>query len=127
MRETCVCSERFVLNSHKSFPLKKRQFPDEIGLIFHERSKEISCRGLDVRLTRKEYQILIALYGNRGYVCPREELLAMVWGKNIFVEPRTIDRHIVKLRRKLKKFDLPNLRIDTVWGIGYSLQISGHH
>ena len=75
------------------------------GIVFslHEENLSVSCFSRTVKLTRKEFQIFLALHASIGRVCSREELLAKVWGNNVFVESRTIDRHVVQLRRKLKK------------------------
>ena len=94
-------------------------------LDFHHETLEVSYQRRIVRLTRKEFQILVELHAGLGGVCSREELLAKVWGDNVFVDARTIDRHVVRLRRKLKDIEHPTLCVDTVWGIGYRLRAVG--
>jgi two-component system, OmpR family, alkaline phosphatase synthesis response regulator PhoP len=54
-----------------------------------------------VELTKKEYEILIVLLDNQGSVFSREELLNLVWGKEVIVTERTIDVNITRLRTKL--------------------------
>jgi two-component system, OmpR family, alkaline phosphatase synthesis response regulator PhoP len=54
-----------------------------------------------VELTKKEYEILKILLDNQGQVFSREDLLNLVWGKEIIVSERTIDVNITRLRTKL--------------------------
>ncbi|GJL66831.1 MAG: hypothetical protein NPIRA05_18020 [Nitrospirales bacterium] len=102
---------------------QEKQDTDGHGVHFHEAGMEVSYRSHTVRFTRKEYRILLELYAAEGHVCSREELLTNVWGHKVFVDLRTIDRHVVQLRRKIKKISQQELHIDTVWGIGYRLRV----
>jgi len=106
-------------------PLHTQEYQchDGSGLYFHGTSMEVSCQSHTVRLTRKEYGILLELYAGQGRVCSRESLLVKVWGPNVFVDSRTIDRHIVQLRRKMHCLSRQELHVDTIWGIGYRLRI----
>jgi DNA-binding response OmpR family regulator len=52
---------------------------------------------------------------------PREELLDLVWGQDGFVEPRTVDVHVARLRAKFFSAGLPDPGIETVRGVGYRL------
>jgi two-component system alkaline phosphatase synthesis response regulator PhoP len=54
-----------------------------------------------IELTRKEYEILKVLLNNQGKVFSREELLNLVWGKDVIVSERTVDVNITRLRSKL--------------------------
>ena len=56
-----------------------------------------------------------------GRVFSREELLKKIWGKDIFVEARTVDVHIRRLRKNLK--DTDNTLIRTVRSSGYGLMV----
>jgi DNA-binding response OmpR family regulator len=53
----------------------------------------------------------------------REELIERVWGSGFFIDARTIDVHIARLRTKLKDTSAQAPAIETVWGIGYRLRI----
>ena len=57
-------------------------------------------QGRPVELTRKEFELLAALVATPGRVFGREELLDLVWGRDGFVEPRTVDVHVARLRGK---------------------------
>ena len=83
---------------------------------------EMRVKGKPIKLTRKEFNLLWALGSDPECVFRREELLKMVWGTNIVVEPRTVDAHIARLRRLFKKEKDISPSIETVWGIGYRLR-----
>jgi len=83
---------------------------------------EMRIKGKPIKLTRKEFSLLWALGTDPECVFRREELLQMVWGNQITVEPRTVDAHIARLRRLFKKEKDISPSIETVWGIGYRLR-----
>jgi len=80
---------------------------------------EVTMRGVVVELPRKEFELLAALVGSPGRVFGREELLDLVWGREGFVEPRTVDVHLARLRAKFTTAKLPPPEIETVRGVGY--------
>jgi len=80
---------------------------------------QVTVHGREIRLTRQEFELLWAFASEVGRAFTRQELVERAWGPRLFVDPRTVDVHIARLRRKLKA-DSANLRfIETVWGIGY--------
>ena len=80
---------------------------------------EVKMQGRVVDLTPKEFELLAALVGTPGRVFGREELLDLVWGRDGFVEPRTVDVHVARLRAKFTGAKLPEPGIETVRGVGY--------
>lgn len=76
----------------------------------------VTCAGIEVKLTRKEFSLLAFLIKNTGRVCSRQHLLDGVWGYTYFGDTRTLDVHIRRLRQKLG--DCGNC-IETVVGVGY--------
>ncbi len=80
---------------------------------------EVRMKGRPVELTPKEFELLAVLAGTPGRVFGRDELLDVVWGRDGFVEPRTVDVHLARLRRKFVLAKLAAPRIDTVRGVGY--------
>ena len=80
------------------------------------RDMRVSCLGMPVRLTRKEFALLSYMINNTGRVATRQQLLDNVWGYNYFGDTRTLDVHIRRLRQKL---DECADHIETVVGIGY--------
>lgn len=93
------------------------------AFLIDEKRLEISYGSHSVRLTKKELDIIKELVSIPGRVFSRQELLERVWGDSIFVDTRTVDAHVVKLRRKLKRFGTKVPSIETVWGLGYRLEI----
>jgi DNA-binding response OmpR family regulator len=83
------------------------------GLAVDFRSRRASLAGSEINLTPKEFEILKALAARRGDAVSRDELLAVIWGlaDDVAVSTRTVDQHIVALRRKLRD----------VYGHGYRL------
>jgi two-component system, OmpR family, alkaline phosphatase synthesis response regulator PhoP len=80
---------------------------------------EVKMKGRLVELTRKEFDLLAALVRAPGRVFGREELLDLVWGQDGFVEPRTVDVHVARLRAKFIAARAPEPGIETVRGVGY--------
>jgi len=78
---------------------------------------EVTVGGKPVALSRKEFQVLAMIAGAGGDVCPRDRLIAEVWGEPWAGANRTLDVHVATLRTKL---DRPGL-IETVRGVGYRL------
>ncbi len=83
---------------------------------------EVLINGGEVKLTRREFALLWTLASHAGKVFRREELLDQVWGPDCFVEPRTVDAHVTKLRKKLTAKHRSPSYIETVWGVGYRLR-----
>jgi two-component system alkaline phosphatase synthesis response regulator PhoP len=80
---------------------------------------EVRMQGRRVDLTLREFELLAALVGAPGRVLRREALLDLVWGRDGFVEPRTVDVHVARLRGKFTAAGLPAPAIETVRGVGY--------
>ncbi|WP_299624466.1 phosphate regulon transcriptional regulator PhoB [Pelagibius sp.] len=81
--------------------------------------------GHDIHLGPTEFRLLRHLMQNPGRVFTREQLLDSVWGRDVYVEPRTVDVHIRRLRKALNQ-DGSNDLIRTVRSAGYSLDRPGH-
>ncbi len=75
--------------------------------------------GQEVSLTVTEFLILQALATRPGHVKSRDQLMDAAYGENIYVDDRTIDSHIKRLRKKFKDTDPEFSQIDTLYGIGY--------
>jgi DNA-binding response OmpR family regulator len=76
----------------------------------------IRVDGQPVRLTRREFELLRFLVGNRNRVLSRDRLLERVWGYQRFIETRSVDVHVGRLRSKL---GTAGRQIETVVGLGY--------
>ena len=86
-------------------------------------SREVTVQGEAVTLRAKEFDLLTAFLRHLGVVLDRERLLQLVWGTDYFGDTRTIDVHVAWLREKLGK--AKGVKIETVWGVGYKLVVTG--
>jgi two-component system alkaline phosphatase synthesis response regulator PhoP len=80
---------------------------------------EVTFDGQAVELTPKEFELLATLVAAPGRVFRRDELLDLVWGQDGFVEPRTVDVHMARLRAKFVDAKLEPPGVETVRGVGY--------
>ncbi len=76
-------------------------------------------QGRDVDVTVTEYLLLKALAQKPGLVKNRDQLIDMAYGDNIYVDDRTIDSHIKRIRKKFRKIDPSFAQIETLYGVGY--------
>ena len=76
-------------------------------------------RGQQVDLTVTEFLILKALAQRPGIVKNRDQLIDAAYGESIYVDDRTIDSHIKRLRKKFKVVDTDFDQVETLYGIGY--------
>ena len=100
---------------------------DPVAERFGEITIERACRlvlkdGETVSLAPLEYDLLLALFDRRGAVATRHELLREVWGHHAAVVSRTVDTHILELRKKLERDPARPRHILTVRKTGYRLQ-----
>ena len=72
-----------------------------------------------VQLTVTEFLILRSLAERPGHVKNRDQLMDAAYGEHIYVDDRTIDSHIKRLRRKFKAVDSQFAQIETLYGLGY--------
>ena len=72
-----------------------------------------------VQLTVTEFLILQSLAQRPGHVKSRDQLMDAAYGENVYVDDRTIDSHIKRLRKKFKSVDAGFDKIETLYGIGY--------
>jgi two-component system, OmpR family, response regulator ChvI len=72
-----------------------------------------------VNLTVTEFLLLQALARRPGHVKTRDQLIDAAYGENIYVDDRTIDSHIKRLRKKFRDFDPEFTEIETLYGVGY--------
>jgi two-component system response regulator ChvI len=78
-----------------------------------------SWKGLPINLTVTEYLLLKSLVLRPGHVKNRDQLIDMAYGENIYVDDRTIDSHIKRIRKKFKNVDPEFSQIETLYGVGY--------
>ena len=73
----------------------------------------------EVNLTVTEFLLVEALARRPGHVKNRDQLIDAAYGEHIYVDDRTIDSHVKRLRRKFKDIDEDFAEIETLYGIGY--------
>jgi two-component system response regulator ChvI len=76
-------------------------------------------KGQEVALTVTEFLLLKALAQRPGMVKTRDQLMDAAYGESIYVDDRTIDSHIKRLRKKFKQIDSDFQQIETLYGLGY--------
>jgi two-component system response regulator ChvI len=80
---------------------------------------QCTWRGRPVELTVTEFLILKSLAQRLGHVKNRDQLMDAAYGEHIYVDDRTIDSHIKRLRKKFKAVDTEFAQIETLYGVGY--------
>ena len=88
------------------------------GLVVDVASQRVTAKGEPVRLGPTEYRLLHFFVSHPERVYTREQVLDRVWGQNVYVEERTVDVHIRRLRKALEPFGYDAM-IQTVRGSGY--------
>jgi DNA-binding response OmpR family regulator len=81
--------------------------------------RRVNCRGQDLELQPKQFDLLTYLVRNRGTVLTRDQLLQNVWGYDYVGDTRTVDVHVRWLREKLEEDPANPRLIQTVRGVGY--------
>ena len=79
----------------------------------------VSWKGKDVSLTVTEFLLLQALAQRPGFVKSRDQLMDVAYDDQVYVDDRTIDSHIKRLRKKMRSADPEFAAIETLYGIGY--------
>ena len=98
---------------------KKLKYADiEMDLVAHK----IIRNGRKIKLGPKEFKLLKNFLEQPQRVFSRDQLLDKIWGENIYVEPRTVDVHIRRLRKAITANNEINI-IRTVRDAGYSLEV----
>ena len=96
--------------------------PDAIkrgDLVIDPARHMVTWKGDSVDLTVTEFLILQALAQRPGHVKSRDQLIDIAYGESIYVDDRTIDSHIKRLRKKFRAVDSNFSQIETLYGVGY--------
>jgi len=102
----------------RTMPAEGSERIDIEGLVLDQSGQRVSSGERTVALGPTEYRMLAFFMTHPERVYTREQLLDRVWGGNVYVEERTIDVHIRRLRKALEEFGYDRL-IQTVRGSGY--------
>ena len=90
-------------------------------LAIDEKARLATVNGAPVKLSQKEFELLLHLASDPRRVFTRSELLRDVWNWPPRMHTRTLDSHASRLRRKLRALDPETPFIDNEWGVGYRL------
>jgi len=88
-------------------------------LVMDPSRHSVSWKGKDVTFTVTEFLLLQALAQRPGFVKSRDQLMDVAYDDQIYVDDRTIDSHIKRLRKKMRTVDDDFTAIETLYGIGY--------
>ena len=98
---------------------ERQPYGDEhLAIDFQEQAAWLDQQPM--RLTRKEFELLVLLVKNAGQTVPRETLLQQVWGYGREIRTRTLDVHVRRVRKSLGPY--ADRYIETIFGIGYRFQ-----
>lgn len=106
-------------SGHKNPPAKKPNILKVDGLQLDLEFKRCIVDGVEVNLTRKEFELLVYLISHRGKICSREQILSRVWSDEVVVLDRTIDVNITRVRSKIGPY---GSYIVTRSGFGYGFR-----
>lgn len=88
-------------------------------LVLDRERREATVRAVPVELTKQEFDLLYMLAARPGAVFSRAALLQQVWSEDTYVNDRTVDTVISRLRRKLERDPQDPEMLLTAWGVGY--------
>ncbi|MGO9817348.1 MAG: response regulator transcription factor [Acidocella sp.] len=88
-------------------------------LTLDETKHQCLWKGKDIQLTVTEFLLVKALAQRPGMVKSRDQLIDAAYGENVYVDDRTIDSHVKRLRKKFRNIDGEFDQIETLYGIGY--------
>ena len=93
-------------------------------LVIDKDAYTVTKAGLPVELSSTEFRLLLTLAENMGKVFSRDQLLDSVWNNDVFVEPRTVDVHMRRLRMQIEDDPSVPKYIRTKRGVGYYMERS---
>ena len=89
------------------------------NLLLNMDRHECHWREERIKLTVTEFLLLESLVNRPGYVKNRDQLMSAAYSDDLYVDDRTIDSHIKRIRRKFKAIDKDFNSIETLYGVGY--------
>lgn len=92
------------------------------GMVIDKQRYTVTVGTKVIKLSAREFKLLVHLAQRRGRIYNREQLLDAVWGDDVFVEPRTVDVHIRRLRTKIENDPDNPVYIKTMRGVGYYIE-----
>jgi DNA-binding response OmpR family regulator len=93
-----------------------------LGMTIDTDKRSVSINGREIKLSRKEFEVLALMVTHPGRVFERSVLLERIWGGESVVDERTVDVHIRWLREKVEPEPSKPVHLLTLRGIGYKFQ-----
>lgn len=100
----------------------ERTIIDMDGYHFDRKAMSLSINGVDIALTRREFELAWVLFDNLDKILSREYLLRNIWNVSAAVQSRTVDTHISRIRSKLNLRPENGWRLSSVYHYGYRLE-----
>lgn len=91
------------------------------GFLVNWELREVTKQGDSLHLTKTAFDLLEYMYQHQNNRCSRDDILDNVWGKDVYVDNRTVDNFVSNLKKQLQLSDPQPYRIKTIRGVGYSL------
>ena len=85
-------------------------------------SREVSIAGENIKLTEKEFKLVLFLFRNVGRLLSRDHILSAVWGYEMGMNTRTVDTHMSRIRKKLDISPEKGWRLSSIYHQGYRLE-----
>jgi DNA-binding response OmpR family regulator len=102
---------------------EKREGVIEIeDMIINTNTHEVKMGDKEIKLTPREFEILLLLARNKGMVFSIEKIYETVWKEDFFQSDNTVMVHIRKIREKIESNPRKPRFIKTVWGVGYKIE-----
>jgi DNA-binding response OmpR family regulator len=98
---------------------RSRSVIEHRGLRIDKQKRKVAIDGREIRLTAKEFDLLVHFAAHPGRVFTRSQLLDRVWGYGHEGYEHTVNSHINRLRAKIESDPSEPRYIETVWGVGY--------
>jgi phosphate regulon transcriptional regulator PhoB len=92
-------------------------------IVIDKETYTVTVRGQPIKLSATEFKLLLYLAERPNKIFNRDHLLDAVWGQEIYIDPRTVDVHIRRLRLKIEKDPDNPQYIKTLRGIGYYIEV----
>lgn len=89
------------------------------GLEINTAARKIFMNGKEIKMTAKEYELLLFLASNPDIVFDKEQIYDAIWGDNYYGDTATVPVHIQRIRKKIEKDPTNPQYIETLWGSGY--------
>lgn len=118
----------FVYKKKQSLPVVSKDDDDDKAMrlgsfTFYPDELKLVKQAVEIKLSRKECELLALFIANSNKIITREELSKRIWEDNGVVVGRSLDTYVSKLRKKLK--DDQHIQFVNVHGVGYKLEVSG--